>query len=99
MSTHGNIGLNLQENIPDKLNDPKNMMYASEAIIIEDTCKQKCRPNLPTVKDTIQILNKANIRPSIPINETALLNKQCKSYLMQSLFNSYNNLLKYLLLI
>jgi len=84
MSTHGNFGVNLQENSPNKLNEPKNMIHTSEAIIIGDTCKQKCRPNLPTVKDTIQILNKAIIRPSIPtVNETVLLNKQCKSYLMQ----------------
>lgn len=84
MSAHGNIGLNLQENSPNKLNEPKNMIHTSEATIIGDTCKQKCRPNLPTVKDKIQILNKAIIRPSIPtINETVLLNKQCKSYLMQ----------------
>lgn len=83
MSTHKNIGLNIQENSPNKLKKPKNMVHTSEAIIIGDTCKQKCRPNLPTVKDTIQILNNAIIRPPIPsINETVLLNKQCKSYLM-----------------
>lgn len=78
MSTHKNIGLNIQENSPNKLKKPKNMVHTSEAIIIGDTCKQKCRPNLPTVKDTIQILNNAIIRPPIPsINETVLLNKQC----------------------
>ncbi|KAL4132206.1 hypothetical protein QTP88_009408 [Uroleucon formosanum] len=77
MSTHENIGLHLQENSSNKLKEHKNMIHTSEAIILGDTCKQKCRPNLPTVEDKIQILNKAIIRPSIPtVNETVLLNKQ-----------------------
>jgi len=92
MSTHGNIGLSIQEISPNKLKEPKNMIHTSEAIIIGDTCKQKFRPNLPTVKDTVQILNKAIIRPPIPtINETVLLNKQCK--MMFNLLISYHLLI------
>ncbi|CAH1725966.1 unnamed protein product [Aphis gossypii] len=54
------------------------MIHVSEAIITGDTCKQKSKPHLPTVKDTIQILNKPIIKPSIPtINETILVNEQC----------------------
>lgn len=60
------------------------MIHVSEAIIIGDTCKQKPKPHLPTVKDTIQILNKPIIKPSIPtVNETILVNEQCKYYLIQ----------------
>lgn len=60
------------------------MIHVSEAIITGDTCKQKSKPHLPTVKDTIQILNKPIIKPSIPtINETILVNEQCKYYLIQ----------------
>jgi len=83
MSTHGNIVLNIQEISPNKLKEPKNMNHTSKAIIIGDTCKQQFKTNLPTVKDKVQILNKAIIRPPIPtINETVLLNKQGKCYLM-----------------
>lgn len=54
------------------------MIHVSEAIIMGDTCKQKSKPHLPTVMDTIQILNKPIIKPSIPtINETILVNEQC----------------------
>jgi len=60
------------------------MIHVSEAIIMGDTCKQKSKPHLPTVKDTIQILNKPIIKPSIPtINETILVNEKCKYYLIQ----------------
>jgi len=55
------------------------MVHVSEAIIMEDEYKPKTKPPLPTIKDTIQIQNKANVRPLIPtINETVHLNKQCE---------------------
>lgn len=80
MSNHRNLAVNFQEKNPNKFKEHKNMIHISEAVIIGDTCKQNTRPPLPTVKDKVQILNKAIIRPSIPtINETVLLNKQCKS--------------------
>jgi len=83
MSTYRNVGFNLQEKIPNKLKEPKNMIHISEAIIMGDKYKQKSRL-LPTVTDTIQILNKKIVRPSTPtVTETVLLNKQCKSYKIQ----------------
>lgn len=46
---------------------------------MDNTCRSKKRPPLPTVKNTIKIINKTIRKPSVPtINETVSLNKPCK---------------------
>lgn len=57
----------------------KNISYVAEATIMEDKSKIKTKPSLPSIKDTVQILNKVNARPLVPsISETVLLDKQCE---------------------
>lgn len=50
--------------------------------IIEDKYNKKSRLCYPTIKDTVQIFDKKNVKPLVPtINEIVLLNNQCKFYL------------------
>lgn len=61
------------------LKESKNIVHISEAIIIEDKYNKKSRPCYPTIKDSIQICNKKNVKPVTPtINEVVLLDNQCK---------------------
>jgi len=70
------------QNVVKKSNESKKELHASEAVITEDEFSAYCRPQYPTIKDTVQIKNKKNSRPLIPtINETVLIDKPCKLYL------------------
>lgn len=61
------------------LNNCKEKVHISEAVITEEECNSYFRPQYPTIKDTIQIKNKKNVGPLIPtINETVLIDKPCK---------------------
>lgn len=81
MTDHGNYS-NIDKNGMCEFKDSKRVVSISEAYITEDDLKlykPKPRPPVPTVKDTIQVLNQDNVKPLIPtINETVRVDIPCK---------------------
>lgn len=74
MTTPRNSQVNVEES-ECRLKVSKDMVHIFEAVTVNNTCKSKTKPPVPSINDTIKISNTDNINPSI---QKGVHQKHCK---------------------